>query len=184
MKNRIMLLLALVLALTAPGFAHAQEQIITAAPLRWDRGASITDSTFISIPVWGGSIATTTAEDTTEWFNVGDFKFPAGTGSATPVPMLQFQIGIGTVAAVTSDSVGYIFQYTNDKTNATRTSGFVGGSIAYSAVTADAIVVTAMDATRAVTAMGKWVRVIIRNAEIGSGYQRRFRVTPIVHGWR
>ena len=184
MKNRIMLLLALLVALVAPSAALAQEQILVAAPLHWDRGAGITDSTFISIPVWGGAITTATAEDTTEWFNVGDYKFPAGTGSATPVPLLQFQIGIGTVAATTTDSVGYIFQYTNDKTNATRTSGFIGGSIAYAAVSNDAVVVTAMDATRATTAMGKWVRVIIRNAEIGSGYQRRFRVTPIVHGWR
>jgi hypothetical protein len=176
-------ILALVAVMVAfAGTALAGPKINTLAPMNWDRGAG-TDSTFISIPVWVGAIAITAAQETTAWLDLGKFEFPDGVGSATPVPLVQFQITVGTVAATTSDSVGYQVQYANDPADLSRTTGFINGTQSYAAMAQNVAVITALDATRtAASASGRFIRLIVTNAEIGSGYQRRFRVVPIIYG--
>lgn len=179
MKKHLKVLLAAALLLGFAGTSYAAK-IYTLPPMKWDRDAG-TDSTFISIPVWGGAIVPSVAQDTTAWLDLSRFNFPDGTTSATVIPFVRFQITIGTVAPTTNDSVGYIFQFANDINDMTRTTGFIETAVAYSAVGTNAVIVDAITSAMAATSFGRFVRVIVRNAEIGSGYQRRFRVTPIIY---
>jgi hypothetical protein len=181
-------ILALVAVMVALAGTASAAQFIHESPLKWDRGAG-EDSVWISIPVWGGAVATATAEDTTVWLDLGKYQFPEGTNAATAIPLVQFavmaQVTTGA-SAVTSDSVGYIVQYTNDPSYATRTTGFQGSTLAYSANSGGTAnwVLDAWTSVHTAAATGRFVRLIIRNAEVGSGTQRRFRVVPIIHGSR
>lgn len=181
-------ILALAAILAVPSVASAQSKWLQLDPLKWDRGAS-EDSVWISIPVWGGSVATATAEDTTKWLDLAPFAFPEGTTSATTIPLVSFAVSAQVTTgagAITSDSLGYVIQYTNDRSLATRTTGFQGVALAYNENVGGTAcwLIHAVTSARTNTASGRWVRLIVRNAEVGSGTQRRFSVVPIIHGRR
>lgn len=189
MKKLHILALTVALALVAyvaPVFAQYQVKPYDGPGskderMKWVRAATITvtDSTVISIPAWGGAVAVGTAEDTTEWVDLRSYKFAA---TAASMPLLEFQIN--HQAAVASDSVGYQVQTANDPNDKTLSTGFANGTLTYIAPTAG----ISMSTVVAVTSNGapaSFARLIVRNAKVGSGATRRnFSVVAIPRGWK
>lgn len=182
-------LLACALAL-APEYAAAQSSsgVSTFLPLqtgsnpngrlRFTKLAS-TDSTQVAIGVWGPSTTVAAAEDTTAWFDTAGYTFPQV--AAANSPYVMFQINTQT----SGDSVGYTLQYTSDAATAapaagvTAASRFTTGAVVYttSSNAGTAIPIIAVDND---DANGRWVRLILRNADISTNATRLFSVVPIL----
>src|SRR5687768_3879589 len=189
MKKLHILALTVALALVAhagPAFAQYQVKAYDGpgskdGRLKWVRAAtiSVTDSTVISIPAWGGSVAVGTAQDTTEWVDLRSYRFAA---TAASMPLLEFQIN--HQAAVASDTVYYQVQTANDPNDRTMTTGFANGSL----TTLEPAAGISMTTVVALTSNGgraSLARLIVRNAKVGTGATRRnFSVVAIPRGWK
>lgn len=184
-KNAI-LALALALAVLVTGEARAggmkyeafgSQTGITAGQMRWLKVLT-TDSTSVAIAVWGGAVTVAAASETTAWLDTGSEVFPDV--AAKDVPLVLFEVEHQVGAAI--DSVGYIVQWTNNpNTNALAVgSTFVSSAMATpptSGLGATATLVTAIDSDQA-PGGGRWCRLIVVNAKVGSGATRRYSVRP------
>lgn len=193
MKNRILLLVALAVALAAPTIASAQTFTPTTVPLKWNRGISSygagqTDSLVISLPGPGAAVD---FADTTEWLDLSGYEFPQQ--GYTAYPLVTFTIyGQANTA---SDSIGYQVQFSDQKSipsgnfqTITNTFGTLA-SVAYLSLSASTTVgsnvwgtIVGMAPTSSVYPH-RWYRVVVLNAEVGGTIGRRYcGVTATING--
>lgn len=197
-KQHILLALA---ALFIVGAADAQvtSKIITAPKLKWSRGissygAGVTDSVRISIPspsAAGGTDAT----DTTQWFDLGQYKFAQAYAKQ---PLVLFQIN--TQLSSTTDSIGYSVQYSNDLSTTTQqgavalaysttvaatTAGITAGQdgIAFTVVAVSPDAIAAHGVGTVATLPWRFVRLVVNNVDATATTGRKyFSVTPVIYG--
>jgi hypothetical protein len=177
--------------------AQAESKIVALDRLQWVRGISSygagnTDSTRISIPA-----ATTTSDhaDTTEWLDLGQFKFEQDYAKQ---PLVWFQIN--RQYSTTTDSVGVEIHYSNDLASSTilrpvttfyltTIAAATAGTSAGADGLAGSVVAVSPDANAAhiagVAAAMPWryVRVVVYNADVSGATGRTyFSVRPIIYG--
>lgn len=194
MKNRIMLLLALVVAFAVPAVARAQGFAPITIPMKWDRGissygAGIKDSLVISLP---GPAAAVDFADTTQWLDLSQFAMPAVGLSAYP----SVTFNIYGQANTASDSLCYYVQYADQKdipggNFQTITNTFTQSSITCLSLSASTTVGANNWGTVVVVApttsvyVHRFYRLVVLNSEVGGTIGRRYcGVTATVYGKR
>lgn len=161
--------------------AQAQGQISVQNLLHWRRGISSyglgADSLKISIPAGGPSVD---FSDTTAWLELGSFHFTQ-VYSAQPIVLfnIRSQLTTGT------DSVGYQVQWSNDGVTfePQAVAYFTLPTAATNGVTAGDMgigkTIAALAPTSSVWPYA-YVRLVVKNAQVGSGTRKYFEVQPVV----
>ncbi len=123
MKNRILALIALGVAAVGLTISALPSSagIASLGRLKWNRGissygAGVTDSTRISIPAASAAVD---FADTTAWV---DLNTQGMVQTYTQQALLVFQIN--KQLTTTTDSIGYVVQYTNDVNTTSNTNIF------------------------------------------------------------
>lgn len=173
MKNRLNILsTVVVLALVTASQVHAQQsiQIQTLPRLKFIVGAGTSPKDTVSIVGWSTTATAAAIEDTTEWCDIGSFKFAA---TAASMPMISAQINT-TVAA---DSVDYYIQWAADDKDAAKISAW--SSVGHAVGGLANIVSIAQSSAE----IGRKFRMRIAAIDAG-GVVHTYSVVPIVRAAR
>lgn len=170
--KRFTILAALALVLVTVGQSSAQQsiQITTLPRLKFITGAGTSPKDTISIVGMTTSTTIAAAEDTTEWIDIGNFKFAA---TAASMPMVSAQINTNVAA----DSIGYYIQWAADDKDATKIGAW--SSVAYAVGGLGNIVSLASSDTQ----IGRKFRMRLWANDTG-GVVHTYSIVPIIRGVR
>lgn len=179
MKNRILLLLALVvtLALGAPVARADGFKIMNQPALTWYKAitsAARVDSTSVGIGFVDGDGVTNA--DTTTWTDTALWPPLYGVSNGTTTATSLIALQVNAQQAATADSMRITVQWSNDGSNTSSTNMHANSAVVL--VTNRAPITTILDSDD--TAYGRFFRVIFENHDGSTKVARRVSIVPVV----